>query len=155
MPTQKFEWICQPFSALSPSTLYAILQARCAVFVVEQRCAYQDIDGRDLDPRALHVLARDSKGEVQAYLRVLPPGLAFAEPSLGRVLTIPTTRGTRLGEQLVVHGLDALLERWPGRSVRIGAQKYLVRFYRKFGFEVASEVYLEDDIPHVEMLRRP
>lgn len=135
---------------LSARQLYAIFAVREAVFVVEQNCAYQDLDGLDLD--ADHLIGW-SGDDVAAYLRVLGPGVRFAEPSVGRVLTSKAARGSGLGRQLVGRSLIWLDERYPTHDVRISAQAHLEHFYRSFGFEVASSPYLEDGIPHIEMLR--
>jgi ElaA protein len=126
------------------------LVARSAVFVVEQNCAYQDADGYDLD--AEHVIAW-SGDEVAAYLRVLAPGTKLPERSLGRIITTQAFRGTGLGRQLVVHALERLDAAFPAQPLRIGAQARLKHFYESFGFRQASDVYMEDGIPHIEMLR--
>lgn len=135
---------------LSARQLYAVFAAREAVFVVEQQCAYQELDGLDLDAR--HLIGW-SGGELAAYLRVLGPGVRFAEPSIGRVLTSQAFRGSGLGRELVARALTYVDERHPARGTRISAQAHLERFYHSFGFEVASAPYLEDGIPHIEMLR--
>lgn len=137
---------------LSTGKLYAVFAAREAVFVVEQHCAYQDLDGLDLDAR--HLIGW-SGGEVAAYLRVLGPGVRFTEPSIGRVLTSQAFRGCGLGRELVARSLAYVDECHPARGIRISAQAHLEHFYRSFGFEIASAPYLEDGIPHVEMLRLP
>lgn len=135
---------------LSTAQLYSIFAAREAVFVVEQRCAYQELDGLDLE--ASHLIGW-SGGEVAAYLRVLGPGVRFAESSIGRVLTSPAFRGSGLGRELVARSLACIDERYPACGVRISAQSHLEPFYRSFGFASVSPQYLEDDIPHIEMLR--
>lgn len=137
---------------LSTRQLYAVFAAREAVFVVEQHCAYQELDG--LDPEARHLVGW-SGGEVAAYLRVLEPGVRFAEPSIGRVLTSQAFRGSGLGRELVARALAYVDERHPAHGIRISAQAHLERFYHSFGFEIASAPYPEDGIPHIEMLRLP
>lgn len=150
MVSTDFEWQWSAFGALTPAALYAVLAARSAVFVVEQACAYQDLDG--YDAHADHLVAwRD--GEVAAYCRVFAPGVKYAEASIGRVLTSAAFRRTGVGRQLVARALAQLDARHPGRGARISAQAYLERFYASFGFETVSAPYLEDGIPHVEMLR--
>jgi ElaA protein len=145
-------WIEKPWSALSLEELYAILALRQRVFIVEQNCPYVDADGAD--PACRHLWAAGADGP-EAYLRIVPPGLKFDEPSLGRVITAPEARGTGLGRALIVEGL-ARLEAAHGRvAVRIGAQKYLERFYGELGFVRSSDDYLEDGIPHLEMVRAP
>lgn len=126
-----------------------MLAARVAIFVVEQNCAYQELDGLDAD--AEHLIAW-SGTQVAGYLRVLGPGTRFDDPSIGRIITAQPFRGTGLGRDLVAKGIEHTRLRYPGQPVRISAQKYLEKFYRDFGFVTVSEPYLEDDIPHVEML---
>ena len=132
--------------------LHAVFAAREAVFVVEQACAYQELDGWDLD--AEHLIGWE-QAQVAAYLRVLAPAVRFAEPSIGRILTAKAHRGTGLGRELVSRGLAHLDAKYPSSDVRISAQAYLERFYRSFGFVADSEPYPEDGIPHIEMLRAP
>lgn len=145
------QWQWKRFSDLSASQLYAVCAAREAVFVVEQSCPYQELDGLDLD--AMHLIGW-SGNEIAAYLRVLEPGVRYVEPSIGRVLTSKAFRGTGIGRTLVAMSLEYIDSHHPGRDVRISAQAHLERFYGWFGFVAVSERYLEDDIPHVEMLRR-
>lgn len=138
------------FAALTPRELYAILELRQRVFVVEQACAYLDCDGHD--ERALHLWTTDGEGVI-AYTRVLPPGEKFAEASLGRVVTAARARRTGAGRAIVKRAL-ATIARLGHGATRISAQSYLERFYGDFGFVRASAEYLEDDIPHIEMLRQ-
>jgi len=142
-------WIDRSFGELSAIDLYAILALRERVFVVEQKCAYQDADGYDAQSR--HVWAEDAAHTIQAYLRIVPAGVKFAEVSIGRVVTAPEARGTGLGKVLMKHGI-ALAGAVP---IRIGAQAHLEKFYGELGFVRASDVYDEDGIPHIEMLRAP
>jgi ElaA protein len=150
--TSTLDWQWSALSDLSARQLYAILAARVAVFIVEQNCAYQELDGLDFD--AEHLVAW-SGSDVAGYLRLVAPGARFAEPSLGRIITTQAFRGSGLGRELVARGLERARLRYPGQAVRISAQQYLEKFYRSFGFETVSETYLEDGIPHVEMLRPP
>lgn len=143
-------WQLLSFAELSPFQLYAILQARSAVFVMEQNCPYQDMD--DCDQHSQHLIAWTDDDKLAAYLRVVPPGLKFGEASLGRVITSEIARGTGIGKQLLRRGIDACLAAHPEHGLRIGAQQYLEKFYASFGFVTVSEMYLEDGIPHVEML---
>jgi ElaA protein len=126
------------------------MAARVAVFVVEQTCAYQELDGWDL--RATHLIGWDGS-DVAAYLRCFAPGVKYPEASLGRILTTAAYRGSSLGRELVRRGLQRLERQHPGTPVRIGAQARLERFYNSFGFIVASEPYLEDGIPHIDMVK--
>ncbi|MCL6417715.1 GNAT family N-acetyltransferase [Aestuariirhabdus sp. Z084] len=148
-------WQWSSYSSLSRDEIYQILKLRQQVFVVEQNCVYLDADG--LDDQAWHLMAwRDSDrgAELVAYLRVLFPGVNYAEPSLGRVVTAPSARGGGLGKQLTEAAIEHTLKEYPRSNIRISAQQYLIEFYRSFGFEAVSEPYDEDGIPHIEMLRR-
>jgi ElaA protein len=151
----ELHWTCAAFAELPTELGYALLRLRCEVFVVEQRCAYLDLDGKDLQTGVWQLLASDRDGRVLASLRGLPPGLAFAEPALGRIATAIERRGSGLGRALLQRGLLEISARHPGHPIRIGAQSYLIRFYQSFGFRVASAAYDEDGIAHVQMLRQP
>jgi ElaA protein len=150
------EWQWRRFAELSPAEAYAMLAARAAVFVVEQNCAFQDLDG--LDRLAWHLLAWTGSGAkrtLAGYLRLIEPGGKYAEPSIGRVLTTAPHRGTGLGRALMREGLAQAAALYPGCAVRIGAQQRLERFYAELGFRSVSAPYSEDNIMHVEMLRPP
>ena len=143
-------WRFAPFDELSPREVHDLYQLRAAVFVVEQDCPFQDVDGAD--PMSWHLLGmRDA--ELVAYARFVPAGIKFAEPSIGRVITAEAVRGTGLGRQLMNEALARSDALWPGQPVRIGAQHRLERFYQSLGFVTVSQPYIEDGIPHVEMLR--
>jgi ElaA protein len=147
-------WKWLPFGELSLAELYAALQLRQHVFVVEQTCPYPDIDG--LDDRAWHLLGFVPTPEgtrLGAYARVFAPGAKFAEASIGRIVTDPSVRRSGLGRQLVAEAIRRVEQMLPGAPIRIGAQLYLERFYGEFGFHRDSEPYDEDGIPHIEMLR--
>lgn len=144
------QWIAQPFAALTAADLYAVLQLRSEVFVVEQACVFQDMDGADT--LALHLMGM-LQGRLVAYARCLPPGAKYIEASVGRVLTEASVRGQGLGHELMQRALVATLDRWGDQAIRIGAQARLTAFYARHGFTPASEPYLEDGIPHLEMLR--
>ncbi|HTR49573.1 MAG TPA: GNAT family N-acetyltransferase [Kofleriaceae bacterium] len=139
-------WYEARFDELAAGTLYDLLALRSRVFVVEQRCAYDDLDG--LDRVARHVWASDGD-RVAAYLRILPAGVKYAELGIGRVVVAPAYRGTGLGRELMRRGIAAA----GGAPIRLGAQAHLERFYAELGFQRASDVYDEDGIPHVEMVR--
>ena len=130
--------------------LHQIIQAREAVFVVEQQCPYQETDHLDL--HAWHLIGHVD-GQLAAYLRVVDPGHKYAEPSIGRVLTAQSFRARGLGRPLMTEAIRATHERHPGQAIRISAQSYLLRFYTGLGFVQVGEGYLEDDIPHVEMVK--
>lgn len=147
------DWRWGHFDELTPAELYAITQARIAVFIVEQACPYQDADGAD--PACFHLWTLAGTDEVSAYLRVVPPGVKYAEPSLGRILTTGPGRGTGLGRALVAEGIRRVEAMYGARPIRIGAQRYLLAFYESFGFARTGYDYDEDGIPHSEMLRPP
>ncbi len=144
-------WTWSRFAELTLDDLYDALALRCRVFAVEQHCAYQDPDG--VDRHCWHLLGRDAAGPLRAYLRLVDPGVKYAEASIGRVVTAPEMRGTGLGRRLMTEGLQRLPGVWPGQAVRISAQSHLQAFYVGFGFTAVGADYLEDDIPHIEMLR--
>jgi ElaA protein len=145
------DWSCKPFERLTAREIHDILQARAAVFVVEQNCAFQDVDGAD--PVSEHLVGRED-GDIVAYCRLVPPGVKYAEPSIGRVITSRAARRTGTGRALMARALERAEELWPGHCIRIGAQHYLERFYGSFGFVQSSEPYDEDGIQHIEMIRR-
>jgi ElaA protein len=146
-------WRFAPFDQLSPREVHDLYQARIEVFVLEQDCPFQDIDGAD--PACWHLLGRQGHlaGPLLAYARLVPPGVKFAEPSIGRVLTAAAARRTGQGRLLVREAIVRAEGLWPGRAIRIGAQQRLQRFYEELGFVQASAPYVEDGIPHIEMVR--
>ena len=146
------QWTVDDFDALSPSSLYNVLALRSEVFVVEQACVFQDIDG--LDPLAMH-LQGHSGGILVAYARCFPAGASFPEASIGRVATRSSARGAGLGHALVARALQAVVDRWGVQPVRIGAQAHLKHFYQRHGFSDVGRPYLEDGIEHLEMMRMP
>lgn len=141
-------WQERRFDDLTARELHAILALRAQVFVVEQRCAYRDPDEFDLPSR--HLWAERFDGTVVAYLRVIPAGVKFAEPSIGRVVTADCVRRAGVGRELMRRGIAAVGAESP---IRICAQVYLERFYRELGFVRVSEPYDEDGIAHIDMLR--
>ena len=143
-------WKCAAFGELTTRELYEILQVRAEVFVVEQACAFQDMDGADL--QSWHLMGRSAERLI-AYARLIPAGIKFAEPSIGRVVTTGAARGRGLGRVLMAEALAQAENLWPGKALRIGAQQRLERFYQSLGFATASAPYDEEGIPHVEMLR--
>jgi len=147
-------WQCSPFNELTPGELYAAMQARQRVFVVEQQCPYLDADGSD--HLALHLLGWRNTPDglvLSAYARLFPPGTKYKEASIGRVMTNPDARGSGLGKSLMSEALQRVAEAEWGIAVRIQAQMYLEGFYEEFGFRRVTEPYTEDDIWHVDMLR--
>jgi ElaA protein len=147
-------WRWCHFDSLGVHELQAIYRARQHVFVIEQQCIYQDVDG--VDAASFHLAAwGDEAAMPLAYARVVQPGVKYAEPSIGRVLTTDAARGIGLGRELVRRAVQHCREIYPAQSIRISAQSRLERFYGEFGFVVQGERYLEDGIPHTEMLLAP
>lgn len=142
-------WELKAFESLTNTELYELLRLRAEVFVVEQNCVYQDCDGHD--PHCRHLLGWDGT-TLAAYLRFVPPKRKYPEASLGRVVISPGHRGLKLGRALMAEALRRIDVEGAG-ALRISAQAYLEGFYRSFGFVTQGEGYLEDGIPHIEMLR--
>lgn len=140
----------KPFNELSVSQLYQILQLRSEVFVVEQNCVYQDIDGKD--PKALHVLGI-YEGEIVAYSRIFAPSYYFDNASIGRVVISDKFRDRKWGHSLIQTAISAIAENYNTSAITISAQLYLKKFYETHGFVQDGEGYLEDDIPHIKMHR--
>jgi ElaA protein len=144
-------WICQHFSELSAEDMYDILSIRNSVFVVEQNCVYQDADQKD--KKAWHLTGKLNESIV-AYARILPPGISFSEASIGRVLTHPDYRHNGYGVDLMKMAIKKTSEQFQVSEIRIGAQCYLNTFYTSLGFIADGNEYLEDGIPHIEMIYR-
>ena len=149
MPHLNERIILKNFSELSNSELYKILQLRIEVFTVEQDCAYQDLDDRDKDCRHLWL---EEDGVILSYVRINPPGTRFTEPSLGRIVTKETARKKGYAETLIKKGLEVIQADY-ALPTKISAQSYLEEYYSKFGFVKCSQEYLEDNIPHIEMIK--
>ena len=139
----------KPFAELTNEELYDILKLRSEIFVVEQNCVYNDIDG--LDKQAIHQFMRKN-GELVAYSRLLQAGTRFPEYSIGRVVVKESERGTGLGIQMMEEAKNFILKEWKASHIKISAQRYLQKFYENLGFKVVSDMYLEDGIPHYGML---
>lgn len=144
------KWKIKRFEALSTAELYNLLQLRAEVFVVEQNCVYQDIDGKD--QKALHLIGEDN-GETVAYARLFKPKDYFEEASIGRVVVKQSFREKKLGHLLMKEAIEAIKTEFNETNITISAQLYLKKFYESQGFNQTSETYLEDDIPHIEMKR--
>ncbi len=147
----QLNWSCIFFDDLSNKDLYRILRLRSEVFVLEQQCLYQDMDNKDL--KSWHLMGNNEEGELVAYARLLPPGLSYEAPSIGRVLTSMRVRREGAGKELMRTAIEKCTELFGNQEIKIGAQLYLKEFYRSFGFETSGPVYLEDEIEHVEMTR--
>lgn len=167
-PHESLDWRWKPFPALTASEVYDMLQARNAVFVVEQQCVYNDVDG--LDPDAWHLFAYSEQADESAqapstfgrnegdvrptlagYLRVLLPDASDSDVRIGRVLTTAGFRGIGLGSAMLEQALKHIVAQWPEAAIKLHAQAHLQMFYGAFGFEPVSEVHDEDGIPHVWM----
>lgn len=147
----RIHWHTKIFEELTVNELYDILKLRTDVFVVEQKCAYPELD--DKDKKCLHVFAT-KLDQVIACARIVPPGLSYPEISIGRVAVNANYRKDGMGRILMQHAIDKIEEEFGSQDIQIGAQCYLKGFYQSFGFEIASEDYLEDDILHVDMIRK-
>ena len=149
-PTQK-KWALKPFSELTATELYHILQLRNEVFIVEQNCPYQDLDNKDL---YCHHLMYWYGDRLVAYTRLVPAGISYdTHMSIGRVVSSPACRGTGVGKELMTESIAACYELFGKAPIRIGAQLYLKKFYEDFGFVQSGEKYLEDGIEHIEMTK--
>lgn len=137
------------FDELSTKELYEILKLRSEVFIVEQNCIYQDVDSKDQS--SYHLYLQD-EGQIVSYLRIIPRGISYDEVSIGRVLTKSTYRNKGLSKKMLLNAIDFVINTMKENSIRISAQAYLVDFYKSVGFKDVSEIYLEDDIEHIEML---
>ena len=142
-------WNCKPFQELTPDELYEIFRLRSEVFVVEQNCVYLDLDHKD--QQSWHVMGWN-ENKLIAYTRLLPAGLAFEEPSIGRVCTSPSARKSGAGRELMNYSMKKTLEIFGKQPIRIGAQLYLKAFYESLGFVPTGDIYLEDNIKHIEMI---
>jgi ElaA protein len=144
----QIQWILKTFEDLTPHELYAILQLRNEVFVVEQNCVFQDAD--DKDQESYHLMGF-AGNKLAAYTRLVPPGVSYTEASIGRVVTSPAVRRSGAGRELMKQSIDTCRELFGNGPIKIGAQLYLKSFYESFGFRQISDVYLEDGIEHIYM----
>ncbi len=160
MNNERLHWKLVHYDRITPDELYDAVVLRQRVFVVEQQCAFLEADG--IDRYSWHLFGRRS-GDVQdvqpaqsgtallAYLRIVPPGRRFEEPSIGRVVTAPEVRRTGVGRVLMQEGIRRTKELFPGRAIMLSAQRYLENFYGSLGFVVVGKPYEEDGIPHINM----
>ncbi len=147
-------WQCLSFSELTTHQLYELLKLRVDIFVVEQTCPYPELDGKDLLDGVFHLIGYDND-EIIASARLLPKEISYPSISIGRVVTKAEKRGSGLGHRLVEEALRQCQIKWPNEAIEIGAQEHLSEFYRRYGFEKTSDMYLEDGIPHIDMKRSP
>lgn len=146
-------WNVSKLSNLSATQLYELIQLRINVFVVEQNCPYSELDGKDLIEGVKHLIGTTKCGEVMAYARLLPPGVSYASPSIGRVIVKNTHRTAGMGHQLIAKSVSECEKTWPEQDITISAQQHLQSFYSQHGFKAIGEPYLEDNIPHLKMIR--
>ncbi len=147
------DWKTTAFHQFSLDELFDVLHLRVDVFVVEQECAYRELDEYDRHPEVRHLSGYDESGQLIAYSRLLPTGLRYPEKNFGRFVVRADSRKQGIGHQLMEKSLQEISCFWPKNSIRISAQEYLQRFYSQYGFIRVSDVYLEDGIPHVEMVK--
>ncbi len=156
-------WCTKPFSELSTNELFDILKLRVDVFVVEQACYYPELDEHDRHPETLHFFAynkeecnkSDSSHKIAAYLRILPKGTSYNDYiSMGRVVVSPNSRGSKLGHSLLDKALKVCASSFPRQDIKISAQEHLEAYYQQYDFVTASDMYLEDNIPHISMIRK-
>jgi len=145
-------WFFKKFNELSPNELYAIMQLRNEVFVVEQNCIYQDADNKD--QQSYHFMGFENE-KLIAYTRIVPPGIAYKEVAIGRVVTSPSVRRTGIGKELMERSIEEAHKLFGKVPIHIGAQLYLKKFYESLGFHQSSNTYLEDGIEHIEMILKP
>ncbi len=143
-------WLLKKFDDLTAKELYSILQLRNEVFVVEQNCIFQDADNKD--QFSYHLMGWDGE-KLIAYSRIIPPGTVYEFPSIGRVVTSPLARGNGSGKILMEESIKAIQKLFGDAAIQLGAQLYLKKFYESFGFIQSGDVYLEDGIRHIEMIR--
>ncbi|MBR9727558.1 GNAT family N-acetyltransferase [Shewanella intestini] len=146
------QWQQYTFSQLTTDQLFDILLLRVNVFVVEQQCPYPELDAKDRHRETVHFIGTTNDGQIATYCRILAPGQSYPQASLGRIVVAKPYRGQQLGQPLVQKALDIALTTWPHSGVQIGAQHALETFYQTLGFKAASAMYLEDDIPHIDMI---
>ena len=141
-------WVLKKFQELTPDELYALLRLRAEVFVVEQTCAFQDLDNKDQPSYHLLGFLQD---ELVAYTRLVPPGISYTAASIGRVVTSPAHRKKGFGKLLMQESIKVCDQLFGKNTIMIGAQCYLIEFYSSLGFVLSGEIYLEDGIEHIEM----
>ncbi|OXB01525.1 GNAT family N-acetyltransferase [Flavobacterium oncorhynchi] len=146
----ELKWKIKPFEALNVNELYDLLKLRSEIFVVEQNCVYLDLDSKD--KKALHLIG-EYDNKIVAYVRLFDAGITFDNASIGRVVVDANYRDRKWGHDLMREAISAIKANFNKEKITIGAQLYLKKFYESHGFVQSSEMYLEDDIPHIEMIR--
>ena len=150
---KNLQWKCKQFQQLDNHQLYVLIKLRVDIFVVEQKCPYPELDDKDRHIDTRHLTAYDDSGLI-AYARLLPPGLSYPDVSVGRFAVEPSARNQGVGTLLMEKSLEEIDKIWPDSAIRISAQAHLGEFYEKFNFIKVSDSYLEDGIPHIEMLKQ-
>lgn len=145
------KWMLKKFDDLTIHELYAILQLRSEVFIIEQNCVYHDPDGKDQS--AWHLMGMKD-GKLVAYTRILPAGISYPDPAIGRVVTSPAARKSGLGRELMLRSIEQCEMLFGKTSITLGAQLYLKKFYESLGFFASGDEYIEDGIPHITMTRK-
>jgi ElaA protein len=146
-------WYHKHFTELNTTELYQILQLRNEVFIVEQNCPFQDLDDKDF--KSFHLIGFDEDSrKILAYTRIVPAGVSYEEASIGRVVTSPQARGGGIGRELMLKSIKLLEELFSNVPIKIGAQYYLKKFYESLGFQQVGEIYLEDGIEHILMIKQ-
>lgn len=145
------KWILKKFEELTIDELYTILQLRNEVFIIEQNCIYPDLDYKDQP--AIHLMCMKSK-KLIGYTRILPPGVSYSVPSIGRVVTALSARKSGIGKELMYKSIDACINLYGISDITLSAQLYLKKFYESFGFKASGDKYLEDGIDHIKMTRK-
>lgn len=144
-------WILKNFDELTNQELYAILQLRNEVFIVEQNCIYPDVDNKDQP--AVHLMCFEEE-ILMGYARILPPGISYPDPAIGRVVTAQSVRKKNIGKELMVRSIKACINLYGNTDITLSAQLYLKKFYESFDFKTIGEKYLEDGIEHIKMTRK-
>jgi ElaA protein len=147
------DWQVKHYPELTTNEFHDLIALRLKAFVVEQNCSYLDLDGKD--KKCYHLICRDGFGKVVATARILPPGISYSEVSIGRVVLDQEIRGKGIGHQLMEQSMKFINEECGSVPVRISAQKHLENYYNTHNFFSTGKEYLEDEIPHVEMLNTP
>lgn len=151
MTKNRYKWECKPFKELTLMELYSILRLRIEVFVVEQNCVFQDLDNKD--QKCHHIMGWDGD-QLVASCRLVPKSVSYPDyPSIGRVVSSPAYRGKGAGKELMEYAIDQSMHLFGNTDIKIGAQLYLKKFYESLGFVQTSDVYDEDGIDHIEMIR--
>ncbi len=148
-----FNWQIKHYNDLLINEFHDLISLRLEVFVVEQNCAYQDLDGKD--KKSYHLICRNGQGKVVATARILPPGISYQDVSIGRIVTDSSIRGKGVGHELMLKTMQFIKEEFGNITIVISAQSHLISFYNQHGFITTNKEYLEDGIPHTEMIFKP